>query len=79
MGPSLDGFWDRPIASKEGFEFSKALRAVSEEGGTPWTDELLDAFLANPRIFAPGTKMEFQGLLDPDDRHAIIQHLKATR
>ena len=75
VGPSLDGFWDRPIASEESFDFSDALRAVSEDGGVRWTPELLDAFLANPKAFAPGTKMEFQGFLNPDDRRAVIQYL----
>ncbi|MEO1244339.1 MAG: hypothetical protein AAFX56_01545 [Pseudomonadota bacterium] len=77
VGPSLDGFWDRPIATEERFEYSDALRAVSENGDTRWTAESLDAFLANPRAFAPGTKMEFQGLLDPNDRRAIVEHLEA--
>ena len=75
-GPSLDGFWDRPIASAKSFDYSDALRSVSQTGDGLWTPELLDAFLANPRAFAPGTKMDFQGFLNPDDRHAIIQHLE---
>lgn len=76
VGPSLDGFWDRPIASDRSFEYSVALRAISDNGETRWTARSLDAFLANPRAFAPGTKMEFRGFLNPDDRQAIIEHLK---
>lgn len=78
-GPSLDGFWNRPIASAAGFEFSDALRSVAEEQGARWTPELLDEFLASPRSFAPGTKMEFQGFLNPDDRRAIIDYFERMR
>ena len=77
VGPNLDGFWDRPIASDEQFDYSAALRAVSMQSSTQWTEELLDDFLASPKEFAPGTKMEFQGFLDPEDRRAIIEHLRA--
>ena len=49
VGPRLDGFWDRPIASERSFEYSDALRAMSEQNGTQWTPDLLDAFLADPK------------------------------
>ncbi len=78
-GPSLDGFWDRPIASGDGFEYSAALVSVRNSHGPMWTPELLDEYLAGPKKFAPGTKMEFQGLLKEEDRRALIEHLKKTR
>lgn len=77
--PSLDGFWDRPIASSSEFEFSTALQKIREERGGKWTPELLNEFLAAPKSFAPGTKMEFQGLLNEADRRALIEHLKRSR
>ena len=77
--PSLDGFWDRKIASGPNFEYSAALTNVRRGGNETWTPELLDQFLANPKKFAPGTKMEFQGLLKEEDREALIEHLKSTR
>lgn len=77
--PSLDGFWDRKFASGPDFEYSAALSDVRREGNGQWTTELLDRFLANPKKFAPGTKMEFQGLLNEQDRKALIEHLKASR
>jgi cytochrome c len=52
---------------------------VRRGGNETWTPELLDQFLANPKKFAPGTKMEFQGLLKEEDREALIEHLKSTR
>ena len=77
--PNLDGFWDRPIASGPGFEFSEALISIRQRGGENWSPELLDQFLANPKRFAPGTKMEFQGLLNELDRTALIEHLQKSR
>ena len=77
--PSLDGFWDRPIASGGHFEYSNALKSAGQKAGGKWTPELLDDFIANPRKFAFGTKMEFQGLLNADDRTALVEHLKKTR
>ena len=77
--PTLDGFWDRKIASASNFEFSDALTKVAKSGDEKWTPELLDQYLTNPKKFAPGTKMEFQGFLNPDDRKAVIEHLKTSR
>ena len=73
LGPSLDAIFDRPIASATGFEYSEALQQFS---GSHWTLELLDQFLAEPKAFAPGTKMEFQGLLNIEDRKALIEYLQ---
>jgi cytochrome c2 len=77
LGPSLDGIFDRPIASAVGFEYSDALKKVGQ--GKEWTPALVDQFLADPKGFAPGTKMEFQGLLNETDRKALIDYLKHTR
>lgn len=77
--PNLDGFWNRPIASSPNFEYSAALTNVGNAKGPKWTPKLLDQFLSAPGKFAPGTKMEFQGLLKEEDRRALIQHLKTSR
>ena len=79
LAPNLDGMWNRPIASAENFEYSAALPALRKNGEEKWTPDLLDRFLANPREMVPGTKMEFQGLLNEEDRQALIQHLKRSR
>lgn len=77
--PTLDGFWDRPIATAKNFDYSAALTNLRKDEDQRWTTELLDEFLASPKKMTPGTKMEFQGFLNPDDREALIEHLKATR
>jgi hypothetical protein len=42
-----------------------------------WSPENLDAFLANPREFMPGTKMTFPGLRAAEDRRDLIAYLVA--
>src|SRR5437764_3652820 len=53
VGPNLYGVIGRPKASAAGFDYSPALKS---KGGN-WTVDDLSAFLANPRAYAPGTKM----------------------
>lgn len=78
-GPSLDGIWDRPIATGKDFEYSAVLQSIRNDRSESWTPELMDEFLTAPKKFAPGTKMEFQGLLNEEDRKALIEHMKKSR
>ncbi|MEO0993148.1 MAG: c-type cytochrome [Pseudomonadota bacterium] len=71
VGPSLWGVVGRDIGSAEGYRYSKALAGMD---GT-WTLSGLDGFLTNPRKWAPGTKMVYQGLRDPQDRIDVITYL----
>lgn len=72
VGPHLDGVVGRPAASVAEFAYSPALRAMD---GQSWTPERLDAFLRNPRGFAPGTNMAFAGVPDVQDRADLIAWL----
>lgn len=56
-GPSLYGVVGRPVGTEEGFNYSGALVAVADT----WTPEALNGFLENPRGYAPGTAMGFNG------------------
>lgn len=71
VGPHLYGIMGREVASVDGFKYSDAMQAV---GGT-WTPEQMDAWLADPKGFAPGNKMSFAGLKKEDDRVNIIAYL----
>jgi cytochrome c len=73
--PPLRGVAGRKIASVPDFQYSDALKAKSAER---WTDANLDAFIASPQTFAPGTAM-YGGASDPDERKAIIDYLKTVR
>lgn len=73
-GPSLKGVSGRKLAGSPGYAYSRALIA---KGGT-WTDSQMDAYLAAPATFAPGTKM-FNKVADPKARAAIVAYLKTQK
>ncbi|MEM0921926.1 MAG: c-type cytochrome [Pseudomonadota bacterium] len=71
VGPSLWGVVGSQQAAVDGYKYSGALQGL---GGT-WTLAELDAFLAKPKEYAPGTKMAFAGLKKPEDRVNLIVYL----
>ncbi|UYI49957.1 c-type cytochrome [Vibrio natriegens] len=71
VGPPLWGIAERTIASFEGFNYSEGIKQHQGK----WDAEKLDAFLASPTEFAPGTNMVFPGVKDPGSRAAIIAWL----
>lgn len=72
QGPNLYAVMGTPIGGHApGFAYSDAL---ASHGGN-WTYENMFAWLESPRSFAPGTKMSFAGLSDPQDRANIIRFL----
>jgi cytochrome c len=72
VGPALWGVVGRNRASVEGYKYSDALTGLA---GAPWTFEELDKYLANPKGYAPGTKMAFPGLKKPEERAALLRWL----
>ena len=74
VGPDLWGVIGEPIAQgKAGFAISDALKKV---GGT-WNWDNLSKWLTSPKAFAPGTKMTFAGISNPQDRADVIAFLNA--
>lgn len=71
-GPNLFGVFGRKAGGVPGYAYSDAVKAA----GFTWDGEHLDKWLANPRLFMPGTKMTFAGLKDPKDRIDLIAYLK---
>ncbi len=72
IGPNLHGVVGEAIGKGAGgFAFSSALSGM---GGT-WDFDKLNEWLANPKKFAPGTKMTFAGLGKPQDRADLIVYL----
>ncbi len=71
-GPSLRGLENRAVATRTDFRFSAALRGL----GGRWTAERLDAFLANPSRYAPGTSMQYSGVKDSLTRKSLVQYLR---
>lgn len=73
VGPNLYGVLGHAIAGREGFSYSDVLKG---KGGETWDYASLDAFLAAPKDWAPGTKMSFAGIKDAEDRAALLAYLR---
>jgi cytochrome c len=74
VGPNLWNVVGAPKAQAAGFAYSPVLVAKKDVG---WGYEELNAFLANPKGYAPGTKMAFAGLRRADERAAMIVYMRA--
>jgi len=73
LGPNLWGVLGEPVGKGKGFAFSPALSGV----GGSWNWDNMNAWLASPKKFAPGTKMTFAGLSNPQDRANVIAFLNS--
>lgn len=74
VGPHLVDIIDRPIASVEGFKYSKQMTDHAAEVPT-WTVEALEAYLRDPKGVVKGTKMAFAGLKKDDEVEDVIAYL----
>ena len=70
--PSLRGIVGAPKARSAWFAYSVALR---KKGGV-WSEEELDAYLAGPRGFIPGTTKILPPIEDKARRQKLIAYLK---
>jgi cytochrome c len=73
IGPALHGVLGKGVAGHAGFAYSDGLKA---KGGN-WTFEAMNEWLTNPKKFAPGTKMTFAGLGNPEERANLIVYMNA--
>lgn len=71
VGPYLYGVVGRDVGAAQGFNYSGSLRAVNDV----WTPEQLNLFLENPRGYAPGTSMTYNGMRKIEDRANLIAYL----
>lgn len=71
QGPNLWGIMGRDIASTDGFSYSTAL--AEKEG--PWDWEAMNAFLTDPKGWARGTKMAYNGIRKDEDRANLLAWL----
>ena len=72
-GPSLAGVWGQKAASVAGYpRYSDALK----KHDFVWDDGTLNAWLANPQAFVPGTYMTFRGIADDKARSDLIAFLR---
>ncbi len=72
LGPNIWNIVGSPKGEVSGFAYSKGLKAI----GGKWDYDSLNKFLAKPKKFIPGTKMNFPGMKKAQDRAAMIAWLR---
>ena len=72
LGPNLWDVVGQPKATRDGFDYSDALLGF----GGDWTYEELNAYLADPRGFAPGNRMTSPNMRRVADRAAVIAYMR---
>ncbi len=72
VGPNLWDIVNAPHAHKSDFSYSEAISSLEE----PWTYSNLDSFLANPKEYAPGTKMSYAGMKKAAQRAELIAWMR---
>ena len=73
LGPNLWATMGAPLGHTAGFSYSDALKG---KGGN-WDWEQMSEWLRNPRAYAPGTKMTFAGVSDPQERADLMVYLNS--
>jgi cytochrome c len=74
VGPNLYGIVGAKHAHAAGFNYSAAIRAMADK---PWTYEDMNAWIANPRGYAPGNKMTYAGMASAQNRADLIAYLRS--
>jgi cytochrome c len=75
VGPTLYHIIGRTAGTIPGYGFTHNMAG----SGVVWTEETLDAFMADPDAVVPGNAMRtFAGITDAKVRKAIIDVLKAN-
>jgi len=72
QGPHLAGVIGRTAGTLPAYKFSPALTGA----GFVWTDETLDAWLADAQAFRPGTTMLYRQA-NQERRRLVIEYLKS--
>jgi len=72
VGPNLYGILGAAHGHAAGFNYSDALKGKAG----PWNYEELNAWLAKPAAYAPGTRMAYAGLPSVQQRADIIAYLR---
>ncbi len=73
VGPNLYGTVGAVRGHVDGFNYSAALKGKAGN----WSFEELNAWLAKPAAFAPGTRMTFAGIKSAEQRADVIAYLRS--
>lgn len=75
VGPQSNGIVGRRVGSVATFKgYGETLKRMGGEG-LVWTADRLTAYLGDPKAFAAGTKMMFDGIEDEAELAEPIDHL----
>lgn len=72
VGPNLYGVVGAGRGHMEGFDYSAAFKGKAGN----WSYDDLNAWLAKPTSFVPGTKMAFAGIKSAEQRADVIAYLR---
>ena len=72
VGPALWGIVNKSKGSADGYSYSSALASFGGE----WDYQSLNAFLAKPKQYISGTKMNYNGLKKVQDRANMVAWLR---
>ena len=72
IGPELNGVVGRKAGSVAGYNYSDA----NKNSGITWDEFSLTAYLKDPKVKVPGTKMIFAGIKDEKKVQDLIAFLK---
>ena len=72
----MNDLFGRSAGSLSDYGYSPAMQAAGS-GGLVWSEETLDAFLADPRAVVPRSRMSFAGMEGADDRADLLAWLRA--
>ena len=75
VGPRLTGVFGRRAGSVPGFDYSKSMKRMGNDG-LIWTLETLDPYIDNPKALVSGTRMAFKGLHDATARADLLAFLR---
>lgn len=76
VGPHLWDVVNRPVATVEGFSYSAAMKAFSQDGKEVWNYDHLNQFLTSPKGYIKGTAMGFAGDKKDNERADLIAYLR---
>jgi len=77
IGPHLNRVFDRRAGSIEGFNYSRSLLRMGEDG-LVWRLDTLDAYIENPRALVSGTSMAYRGLRNASQRADLLAYMRAS-
>ena len=77
VGPYLFGVVGRVAGTAKEYIYSNEFHEKTHHA--VWDKETLDIYLKNPKDFIPGTRMEFIGVKNDQDRTDIISYLSTLK